>query len=257
MKATFALLLLLPVAAFAQPTIANGGIVNGASFAGGQAIAPGELVSLFGTELAGSLAVADSVPLSTALADVFVTVNGVRAPLYLVAPGQINAQVPWEAGTSGTATFVVTRGGVASAAATVPLADSSPGFFLAPNSTQAIAVNADGTIAAAPGSIAGLNTHGARSGDVLVVYATGLGPVTPTIQSGRDSVDALRSTVATPVITIGGVPASVRFSGLAPQFVGVNQLNIEVPAGVSAGGSVPMQIQMGGRSHQSTIAITQ
>jgi uncharacterized protein (TIGR03437 family) len=218
---------------------------------------PGELVSLFGSGLAARLAQGDSLPLSTTIDDVFVTINGVRAPLYFVSPGQINAQVPWEIGTSGTATIIVNRGGVASAPAAVPLSAAAPGLFLLPGGTQAIAVNGDGTIAAAPGSVPGLNTHAAKAGDVLVLYATGLGAVTPDIISGRTSVDQLRRTVNTPVVTIGGVPAVVAFSGLAPEFVGVNQLNVTVPAGVSAGGSVPIEIRMDGRTHQATVAITQ
>jgi uncharacterized protein (TIGR03437 family) len=255
MKVALALLLMLPVAMLAQPVIADGGILNGASFERGQPVAPGELVSLFGSNLAARLATADSVPLSTTIDDVFVTVNGIRAPLYLVSPGQINAQVPWEVGGSGSATFIVNRGGVPSTGSTMPLASAVPGFFMVTGSTQAIAINPDGTIAAAAGSIQGLNTHGARAGETLIVYATGLGAVTPSAVTGRDSTDQLRSTVAMPNVTIGGVPAGVVFSGLAPQFVGVNQLNITVPSGVSPGGSVPLRIEMGGRSHQATIAI--
>jgi uncharacterized protein (TIGR03437 family) len=257
MRALLALLLLLPVCVCAQPVLADGGVLNAASFTQGQPIVPGELVSLFGSGLAARLAQGDSLPLSTTIDDVFVTINGVRAPLYFVSPGQINAQVPWEIGTSGTATIIVNRGGVASAAAAVPLSAAAPGLFLLPGGTQAIAVNGDGTIAAAPGSIPGLNTHAAKAGDVLVLYATGLGAVTPDIISGRTSIDQLRRTVNTPVVTIGGVPASVAFSGLAPEFVGVNQLNVTVPAGVSAGGSVPIEIRMDGRTHQASIAITQ
>ena len=257
MRALLALLLLLPVSLCAQPALADGGVLNGASFTKGQPIAAGELISLFGSGLAARLAQGDSVPLSTTIDDVFVTINGVRAPLYFVSPDQINAQVPWDVGASGTATIVVNRGGVASAPAAVPLSAAVPGLFLVPGGTQAIAINGDGTIAATAGSIPGLNTHPAKSGDVLVLYATGLGPVTPDILPGRDSVDQLRRTVATPVVTIGGMPASVAFSGLAPQFVGVNQLNVVVPPGVSAGGSVAIEIQMAGRNHQASIAITQ
>jgi uncharacterized protein (TIGR03437 family) len=257
MRAILALLLLLPASLTAQPVIANGGILNAASFTRDQPVAPGEIVSLFGSGLAARLAVGDSVPLSATIDDVFVTVNGVRAPLYLVSPGQINAQIPWDIATTGTATIVVNRGGAASAPATVTVAPSAPGLFMVPNGTQAIAVNSDGTIAANPGSIQGLNTHAARAGDVLVLYATGLGAVTPNIQSGHNSGDQLRRTVVTPVINIGGVPAPVAFSGLAPQFVGVNQLNVTVPSGVPAGANVPIEIQMGGRMHQATLAITQ
>jgi uncharacterized protein (TIGR03437 family) len=60
-----------------------------------------------------------------------------------------------------------------------------------------------------------------------------------------------------PAISIGGIPASVLFSGLTPQFPGVNQLNVMVPSGVAAGDSVPMQIQLGGITQQATIAVSQ
>src|SRR5947208_8921427 len=97
--------------AFAQkPVVVDGGVLNGASFAKGQAVAPGSLVSIFGTELAATTAQAGSIPLSTSINDVSVTFNGVAAPLSLISPGQINAQVPWQA-APGQMTAVVTRGG--------------------------------------------------------------------------------------------------------------------------------------------------
>jgi uncharacterized protein (TIGR03437 family) len=242
--------------AAAQPSIASGGISNAAS--GATTIAPGSLVSLFGSQLASTPAQGDSIPLSATINDVFVTVNGVRAPLLFVAPGQINAQMPWDLGAGGSASVVVSRGGVTSAPATVQVAPAAPGLFMVPGGTQAIAVNnADGTLAAPSGSIQGLTTHGAKPGDVLILYATGLGAVNPAVQSGHNSLDQLRWTVGTPTVLIGGVAARVDYSGLTPQFPGVNQLNVVVPAGVPPGASVPIEIQMGGRSHQATIAITQ
>ena len=253
------LLLWMVTALLAQgPRIADGGLLNGASFARGQAVAPGSLLSVFGSDLAGRLAQGDSLPLSTTMDDVFVTVNGIRAPLYFISPAQINAQVPWEAGSSGMAAVVVNRGGVASPPVSVALAAAAPGFFMVTGGNQAIAVNnSDGTLAAAPGSIQGLNTRAARAGEVLIVYANGLGAVMPSVPSGFSSTDTLRSAVAAPVVMIGGLPASVAFAGLAPQYVGVNQLNIVVPDGVSAGAAVPIEIRSGGITHQAIIAVSQ
>jgi uncharacterized protein (TIGR03437 family) len=146
---------------------------------------------------------------------------------------------------------------VASPPVSVALAAAAPGFFMVTGGTQAIAVNnSDGTLAAAPGSIQGLTTRAARAGEVLIVYATGLGAVTPSVQSGFTSADALRSAVAAPVVMIGGVAASVAFAGLAPQFVGVNQLNIVVPDGVAPGPAVPIAIRSGTITHQASIAIS-
>lgn len=245
----------VPLVYAQTPAIVDGGILNGASFTRGQAIAPGSLVSLFGTELAAGLAQADSIPLSTTIGGVSVTFNGVKAPLYFVSSGQINAQVPWEVAGASNLNVVVQRGSASSPAATVSQVGAAPGLFMVPNSSQAIAINGDGTLAAAPGAISGLNTHPAKSGDVLIIYATGLGAVNPPVQSGFDSMDQLRRTAGSPAVSIGGVSANVAFSGLTPQFPGVNQLNIVVPAGVPAGASVPISIQLNGITHQATLAI--
>jgi uncharacterized protein (TIGR03437 family) len=249
------------------PAIASGGIVNGATFSSGP-VAPGSIASIFGSNLAGSLATASTVPLSTALADVNVTINGQPAPLYFVSPdqagkpgtGQINIQIPYDvlpAGTSsGSVNVVVTRTTAgASQPAAVQIAALAPGILQA--SGHAIAINSDGTLAAAPSSIPGLTTHAATAGDVLIIYATGLGAVTPSVANGANAQDQLRRTNVTPVILIGGIQAEVQFSGLTPQFTGVNQVNVKVPSGVAAGDSVPLQIQEGSitTSNQVTIAI--
>jgi len=243
-------------AAFSQtPVIADGGVLNAASFdkTAGAPLAPGQLISIFGSNLAAGLALNDTVPLSTSLSDsVSVTFNGITAGLDFVSPGQINAQLPWNVlsnGTaSGTATVVVTRNGTASSQAVVNIGPTAPGIFsIPPGAGYAIAINAaDGQLATPVGQIPGLATHPCKAGDVLIVYATGLGPVDTPIANGADSLDKLRNTIASPTVLIGGVPATVFFSGLTPQFPGVNQLNIQVPAGVTTGASIPLQIRVNG-----------
>jgi uncharacterized protein (TIGR03437 family) len=118
-----------------------------------------------------------------------------------------------------------------------------------------IAVNSgDGTLAWPSGIVAG--SHPAKAGDVLIIYATGLGAVDPPVPDGHNDLAVLHSTSQTPVITIGGVPAVVGFSGMAPQFVGVNQLNIVVPPGVTPG-TAALQVQFGAikSSDQVIIAV--
>ncbi len=249
-------------AAAQTPMVADGGVLNGASFAKGQAVSPGELVSIFGTDLASSTAQADSVPLSTSLANVNVSFNGVAAPLLYVSPTQINAQMPWDVMpsgiTAGTADVVVTRAGVKSAAQMVQVRASSPGVFSIPQGAgYAIAINADGSVAAPAGAIPGITTRPAKVGDVVIILATGLGPVDSPIANGAASSDKLRHTTTTPTVLIGGQPAQVLFSGLSPQFTGVNQLNVMVPD-VTAGDKVPLQLQMDGltTTDQVVIAVT-
>src|SRR5579862_3207821 len=98
--------------AHAQPVVPANSVVNSASYTA-QGVAPGSLVSIFGTDLAASTAFADSIPISTTLSDVMsVTFNNIPAGLYYVGSGQINAQLPFNvlpAGqTSGMVNIVVT-----------------------------------------------------------------------------------------------------------------------------------------------------
>ncbi|HLJ14499.1 MAG TPA: hypothetical protein VKV15_08395 [Bryobacteraceae bacterium] len=266
---------LLPLAAslaVAQtPTIVSGGIVNGASFQKGLAITPGSLISIFGTSLASKTAQADSIPLSTSLGGVTVQfVNGsntVNAPMLYAQPddpsknvtSQINLQVPWEivpSGTSATVNVVVTNNGVASQPTPVSVAPFSPAVFS--SGGRAIAQNADGTLVWPAGAIPNLTTHPAKMGDVITIYATGLGAVDSAVADGQNSLDKLRHTVTPPMVLVGGISAEVQFSGLSPQFVGVNQLNVVIP-NAAAGDSVPLQIQVGGITSPDsvTIAISQ
>jgi uncharacterized protein (TIGR03437 family) len=239
------------------PSITPNGILNGASNARGQGAAAGGLVAIYGANLAAGTSQADRIPLPTALGGVSVTINGLAAPLLFVDKGQINAQVPWSV-PAGTAAVIVTNNAAVSSPGSVQVVATSPGIFTVQYGVgQAIAINLDGTIAAPVGSIPGLTTHPANRGDTILIYATGLGAVSPAATDGKDSTDQLRNTVVTPTVLVGGIPALVQFSGLAPQFVGVNQLNVVVPLNTPTGDKVPLQLQMGGitTTDQVTIAI--
>jgi uncharacterized protein (TIGR03437 family) len=243
------------------PVVTPGGIVNTAGSPSVQAIAPGALVSIFGSNLAATMTLSDSTPLSTTVGNVSVTINGIAAPIQFVSPNQINIQAPWSSpvsDSSGPAQVIVTTAGIASAPVAVTVAASAPAIYALGG--QAIAVNADGTLAAPANSIPGFNTRPAKIGDAggLVIFATGLGAVDSPVQDGANSSDLQRNTLAKPTVTIGGVAAQVTFSGLSPQFVGVNQLNVTIPAGTPTGNAVPLQLQIGStNSNLVTIAVSQ
>ncbi|MCU1232791.1 MAG: hypothetical protein JWP63_758 [Candidatus Solibacter sp.] len=245
------------VTAFAQtPVVSSGGVSNAAN--GISPVSPGSLVSIYGTNLAAGLAQADSIPLSTPLNNVSVTFNGVAAPLLFVSGGQINAQLPWNvlsSGTTGTANVVVTRNNQASAAQTLQVGPFSPGIFAINN--IAVAINPDGSIAAAAGAIPGITTRPAKIGDPggLVILCTGLGAVDSPVANGAASLDKLRTAMTTPTVMIDGKPAQVVFAGLSPQFVGVNQINVSIPAGTTTGNAVPLQIVLGGVMTSASVTI--
>jgi uncharacterized protein (TIGR03437 family) len=255
----FALTIVMAGLAIAQnPVVTTGGVVNGASFVSGQPITGGSLVSIFGSNFASAIAGADSIPLSTSLGGVTVRfVNGdtsTPAPLLFVNSTQINAQVPWNlvpGGVSQNVTVIVTTAAGSSAPATVAIGPFSPGIFSI--GSLAAAQNVDGTLAQPPGSIPGRDTHPAKVGDTIIIYATGLGAVDSSIADG-DIPQKLTNTRTIPLVLIGGVQAHVDFSGLSPQFVGVNQLNVVVP-NTAPGNSVPLQIQVGGINSPSSITM--
>lgn len=258
--------------AFGQsPVISSGGVLNGASFAKGQPITPGSLVSIFGTSLASKVSEADTIPLSTSLGGVSVQfVNGnttINAPMLYVQPAdpannvsaQLNVQVPWEIvpeNATANVNVIVNNNGSVSSAAQVQVGPFSPGVFS--SNGLAIVENSDNTLAWPTGAVSGLTTHPAKIGDVVVIYATGLGAVANPPADGANSLDQLRKTLVTPQVLIGGVSAPVQFSGLSPQFVGVNQLNVTVP-NAAPGNSVPIQILVGGitTSASITMAVSQ
>ncbi len=246
-------------------TIFAGGIVNAASNATGQPIAAGSLVSIYGSNLAAGTAQAGSIPLPTSLNNVSVTFNNIPAPLFFVAPGQINAQVPWNVlpggSQSGEVAVVVTSQGVASAPATVSVGPLSPGIFAVNFGVgNAIAINPDGSLAAPSGSIPGIAAHPAKAGDPngLTILATGLGAMDSYPANGNNSPDKLRKTLTTPEVLVGGIGVPVVFSGASPQFVAVNQINITIPDGAPTGDTVPLELRSGGitTTNRVTIAVS-
>jgi uncharacterized protein (TIGR03437 family) len=251
------------------PVITPGGVVNAASNARagepGHAVAPGSLISIYGRFLAALTEIARSIPLPIQLSDATVKVveTNTPIPLQFVSPDQINAQLPWDAlafvppgTTEATVTIIVERPFLPSDRVSVRVAPVSPGIFALGN--LAVAVNAsDGTLAQPNGSVPGLNTHGAARGSAIILYANGLGEVDKPVASGSLGSEPIINTKTRPTVLIGGVEAPVLFSGLAPQFVGVNQVNILIPDNAPAGDAIPVQIRMNGitTTERTTVAI--
>jgi uncharacterized protein (TIGR03437 family) len=205
------------------------GIVNAASSAPFTAgIAPGDFISLYGTNLAPGIATAYTVPFPTTagLNGVQVTVNGLPAPVQFVSPGQISAMVPYAVGSS-IASIQVNNNGVLSNVVTTFVNLTAPGVFTVP-----------------PGGVGyGAVLHGdyslvtaqnpAQVNETVSVYLTGLGTTNAGILAGSAGVSS--QTNNTIQVYIGGVAATVGYSGLAPQLAGLYQLNVTMPPGLTAG----------------------
>lgn len=238
-----------------SPQILPRGVVNGASFAAGQPLSPGSIFSLFGRELSTSPTgvLASSVPLPRDLGETRITIAGLRVPLFFSADGQVNGQVPFELAPGTTTQVVATVQAALATPEPITIAAVQPGIFTLslPREGQGaiLIANVDlgDTLAAPEGSIPGRTARPARPGEYLTIYCTGLGSVTDPPASGTPALgNPLSYTRAVPAVTIGGIPATVSFSGLAPGFVGLYQVNVEVPANAPAGDAVPLVLTVGG-----------
>jgi uncharacterized protein (TIGR03437 family) len=210
--------LALSVCAQAQAPSVNA-VVNAASSS--PALAPGALVSIYGANLAGSIAQAAGWPLPTQLLDVNVAVNGAPLPLLYVSPGQINGQLPFNVVGSATVSVNTTAG---AGAAPVMISDTAPAIFsvTAPAGTLPDVTHSDGSLvtSAAP----------AQPGEYLTIYSMGLGLVNGSITEGQPAPSTPPlSTMAVVQVQLGGAPVTPSFAGLAPGFAGLYQVNFQVP----------------------------
>jgi uncharacterized protein (TIGR03437 family) len=231
--------------ATSPPLIPGGGVVNGASFAAGVPIVPGSIAAVFGSNFGSSPA------------GVTIVAGGIVAPLLGFSPQQINFQVPWQLSGETQTTFTITSGDVTSAPVTVPLSNVAPGIFLLNAASQAAVLVANTAIITAPvGTFPG--SRPAQHGEYLSVYSTGLGSVTHQPATGAPAGgNPISVTNTNPIsASIGGVPAPVSFSGLAPGFLGLYQVNVQVPPNAPTGSAVPLTISIGGKtSNQANIAV--
>ncbi len=185
-------------------------VVNGASFASG--IAAGALETVFGVNLAGGQSAHASYPWPTELGNVRVLLNGAALPLLDVTDTQINFYVPADAPLGIGTLAVETPAGPAAIAVEVKPVQS--GIFA-------------GAVLHANTAVSAVTTA-VRAGDYIEIYCTGLGPTTA-------DANGLQLTAITPTVFIGAAPVQPVFSGLAPGFVGLYQVNVQVPAGLAPG----------------------
>jgi uncharacterized protein (TIGR03437 family) len=218
---------------------ALGALVNGASFSPMARPSPGEIVSIFGINLADGIEFAPALPLKTQMQGTLIAFGGRPLPLLYTNPNQVNAILPYGLTPGTTYQLIVTRGNRISVPQSLTVAAAEPAIFTASAGQGDIFVYHSATeqILAAPG-------QPAKAGDILIIYCDGLGPVDPPIDAGV-AVDGLIRTMSPIGLTIGGVQAQVMFSGLAGSLTGLYQVNAIMPDGVTPGDAVPVVLTLG------------
>jgi uncharacterized protein (TIGR03437 family) len=253
--------------------IFSGGVVEAAGYSAGAGISPGSIAAVFGMNLSESEEPALGIPLPDSLGGAKLRVTfggssgggvgaafGLAPPIFFASAGQINVQVPWELTGSETMLWDIVRG-QASNFLRVPLATFSPGIFTMDGTGAgqgaAVIVGTGGAVAAPAGAFSQPQSRPVRHGESLAIFVNGLGPVINRPATGEAArADSRSETTTMPEVTIGGVLQTVTFSGLAPDAVGLYQVNVVVAAGTPSGGQVAVKLMIGGKeSNTVTVAV--
>jgi len=255
-------------------------VVNAASYATGTVtapdigtVSPGELVSIYGTNLGPTTPAAMSITPggfvdTVSASGVAVTVDGTAAPLIYVSETQINVQVPYEAAIGTKKVVSVTNGTNPPVTASVTVAATAPGLFTADGSGsgQLAALNYNATTKAYTFNN---STTLAKIGDTVILYLTGEGiyDSAPLLGGASDTGFVIPPGLAVtpqvsplPTVSIGGVDATpgVAYAGpIVGSIIGVLQINVKVPAGSTTGTQVPVSVTIGANGSQAgtTLAV--
>jgi uncharacterized protein (TIGR03437 family) len=218
----------------APPSVSS--VVNAAD--GARPVAPGGLISIYGSNMAPTNMATSQMPLPTALARSCLVVNGALAPLLFVSGSQVNAQLP--ARVNGNATITIHTPGGVSDNYNFSVSSTAPSVFQ--SGRLATVVRADNGELVTP-------TNPLHADDTIVIYLTGLGATTPAVDDGMPAPSGPLATAnVPPAVNLGGKPLDVYWAGLVPGYVGLYQINAKVPFGAPQGLDIPLVIEQGGSS---------
>ncbi|HEY7392663.1 MAG TPA: hypothetical protein VH640_29345 [Bryobacteraceae bacterium] len=212
--------------------------VNAASGQAG-AVAPGELISIYGlglgpqTGVSATLNAAGMLP--TTVGGTEVQFDGTAAPLLYSQAGQVNAQVPYSVTPSSNTTVAVLYNGQQAGTFTLQVVNTAPSLF-------AVVINQDGSINS--------QSNPAPQNSIITLYGTGEGLANGVNIAGLPAPTSApfpepQGAVA---LTVVGMPAQILFAGSAPGLVGMIQVNARTPGGFVPSGQVPLVLTVGGAS---------
>ncbi len=238
------------------------GVVSASAYGGFPSVAPGSWVEIYGLNLgpharqwAGSDFSGNNAP--TMLDGVQATIGGQKAFVDYISTGQVNAQLPSNIGT-GALQISLTNGNVTSAPFNIMVNTTQAGLLAPPSfkvgaNQYVVAQFADGTYVLPAGAIATVASRPAKPGETIVIYGVGFGPVTPVFLAGQ-IVTQINQLSTSLQIRFGQTPAQMQYFGLAPNFVGLYQFNVVIPA-VADNDLVPLTFNLGGIAGTQTLYI--
>jgi uncharacterized protein (TIGR03437 family) len=241
------------------PTITS--VVSASDYGDFPTVGPGSWVEIYGTNLApeklqwaGSDFTGDNAP--TSLDGVSVSIGTQSAFVEYISAIQINAQLPSNIATGGPLQLTVTNGNNTSSAFNITVNTTQPGL-LAPASFKiggnqyVVAQHSNGSYVLPTGAISGVNSSPAQPGEEIVIYGVGFGPVTPNIPAGEIVTETNQLSTSFAIL-FGQTSAQLKYDGLAPNYVGLYQFNVAVPA-VANNDLVPLTFNLGGVADSQTL----
>jgi uncharacterized protein (TIGR03437 family) len=225
-------------------------VTRGGNAANGATAAAGGLISIFGTSLAkisNDISGWQGTNLPTTFDGVKVTIGGKNAPLLYVSPGQINAQVPVDV-AAGPQPVIVTSPNGASTATNITIAATAPAVFADLSDPARAIVEHQNFQLVGPDAPA-------KAGELLIIWATGLGQTTPAMTTGALVSFPPQADTAPVTVTIGGQDARVVYSIAAPGAVGIYQIAVTMPSGVTVGNAAVVVKQGTASSAPVNIAV--
>ncbi len=209
----------------------------------GGALAPGNVVQIYGTNLSAQTTTPASIPLPTNAGGTSVIIGGIETPLFYVGPTQIDAMIPYELTPGKQYQVIVSANGALTTPDSITLSNTAPGLAAFADGTI-IAQHGDGSLVSA--------TAPAAPGEYLVMYSSGLGLTNGSVVTGAASPSSPLATPVNPVkVTIDGASANVAFAGLTPGLVGLYQINFQVPSNARTG-TLPMVVTQNGAQANAT-----
>lgn len=226
----------------------------------GAPLAPGTIAQVYGSGLSASTVSTGKLPLPTLFDGTFALVGPVQAPLYFLSNGQINLEVPNEATATQQLPIVLSVNNALTLPLMLNIIPAAPGVLSALDGPTPPSVQNGAHIIAQHSANYSLVTASspAAPGEVLIMYLVGLGATNPSVASGAATPPSpLHYATITPVVTVGSEPSTVSFAGLSPYFVGLYQVNFQVPTGASSGELVVTVSQNGVAANPTLLPVSQ
>jgi uncharacterized protein (TIGR03437 family) len=241
------------------PSLAAGGTLNNLNPVVGGALSPGVIAEVFGANLAASSSATGKLPLPTDFNNTFAQIGPFRAPLYFLSSGQLDVQLPSEINSNQQLPVVLSVNNALTLPVTLNIVPNTPGVlsdFKGPtppyvqNGAHIIAQHLDGSTVDSkkPG----------KAGEFLVMYLVGLGETDNPVPSGHPAPSSPLSNVKNqPTVTVDSLPSKTVFAGLTPGFVGLYQIDFQVPTGVHTGEVVVTVTQNGIAANPTLLSVSQ